>query len=523
MHLGLRLFITLLFVAPTAAEANPSNFDFSAAPGSYGVGLRIVKQYDHAREFKGKFDLLTGRATVGERARPVQTLVWYPASGAGKRISYRSYVESATTEVSFDLPESQVAASPHGWIDKRWTGLTSARIEDELNRPMWAVPEAKPADGKFPVVIYAPSFGASAHENADLCEYLASRGYVVLSSASVGARNRDMTHDLEGLEAQVSDIKFLISYARSLPQADMNHLGVIGYSWGGMANVFTAAQDSRIDAIASLDGSVRYFPTLVSSAKYVSPEHLTAPFLYLAEAPRSMEDLIGGKQDMSASLINEMRYNDVYVTTLYPMTHANFSSEYQRFALDDGWGFAEYTRDETSLAYGWMAQYLGRFLDAYLKGDSTARTFLRENPIKNGAPAHMISMAARQSTGAPPTIGTLAEALGKQGFDHAEEAYTALRKSNPTFQLSEEDLRHWGYQLLWADKNKEAIGVFRLVTALFPDSFNAFDCLAEAYQQDGNYALAIANYQKSLDLNVSNSNAVQHLAALARLNRPFPK
>lgn len=74
-----------------------------------------------------------------------------------------------------------------------------------------------------------------------------------------------------------------------------------------------------------------------------------------------------------------------------------------------------------------------------------------------------------------------------------------------------------GYQLLWANKNKESIGVFRLVAWLFPDSFNAFDCLAEAYQQKGNYELAIINYRKSLDLNSANSNAVQHLSQLKQL------
>ena len=32
------------------------------------------------------------------------------------------------------------------------------------------------------MAIYAPSFAAPAHENLDLCEYLASHGYVVIAS-----------------------------------------------------------------------------------------------------------------------------------------------------------------------------------------------------------------------------------------------------------------------------------------------------------------------------------------------------
>ncbi|UOQ64545.1 hypothetical protein [Hymenobacter volaticus] len=48
-------------------------------PGPHGVGFRVVQQYDYARSYKDKTDLVTGKPYLGERARPVQTLVWYPA------------------------------------------------------------------------------------------------------------------------------------------------------------------------------------------------------------------------------------------------------------------------------------------------------------------------------------------------------------------------------------------------------------------------------------------------------------
>jgi hypothetical protein len=37
-----------------------------------------------------------------------------------------------------------------------------------MARPMWAVKGAAPVAGRFPVVVYAPSYSASAMENADL-------------------------------------------------------------------------------------------------------------------------------------------------------------------------------------------------------------------------------------------------------------------------------------------------------------------------------------------------------------------
>ena len=64
-----------------------------------------------------------------------------------------------------------------------------------------------------------------------------------------------------------------------------------------------------------------------------------------------------------------------------------------------------------------------------------------------------------------------------------------------------------GYQFLQRDKVDEAIKVFELNTQLFPDAFNTWDSLAEAYMKKGNNDLAIKYYKKSLKLNANNSNA----------------
>jgi dienelactone hydrolase len=506
------LFILLL--AATSLAQDAAALTFSELPGPYAVGLRVVQQYDYTRIYRGKTNLMNGLPTVGERARPVQTLVWYPAKRGGAAVRYADYIRTAVTEDDFNIPEATVDQLSRDWVGRRWDGLTPALIERETKQPMSAVANATPSSGHFPVVIYAPSFGASAHENADLCEFLASQGYIVLASPSMGARARAMTHDLEGAEAQVADIGFLTAFARTLPQADMDKLAVVGYSWGGMANILAAAKDNRIGALVSLDGSVRYFPSLVKEAKYVTPTSVTVPLLYIAAQPSAIEEIIAYKQDISGSLLNQLKYNDWHRLTMQPMVHANFTSEYQRFALDTGWGFANYTRAETSLAYSWMARYVQRFLDATLKHDTSALSFIDNKPDANGVPAHWATMQHHRANGQAPTLESFAAALGKLGFDHAAEVYRDFEKRDAAFKLSEEDLRHWGYQLLMADHNQQAIGAFKLVTVLFPASSNAFDCLGEAYQQNKEIEPAIENYARSLELDASNDNAVQHLKVL---------
>jgi len=53
-----------------------------------------------------------------------------------------------------------------------------------------------------------------------------------------------------------------------------------------------------------------------------------------------------------------------------------------------------------------------------------------------------------------------------------------------------------------------------LNTELFPESFNTWDSLGEGYMTAGHTELAIANYEKSLELDPSNANAVAMLERL---------
>lgn len=502
--------LVLLFASSLAQAAAP--FTFPNPPGPFAVGFRVVNQYDHARAYKGEFDAATGKAVEGERARPIQTLIWYPAAAAGKPMVFGDYLALTGSEVDFTRSEAQQRALANELIQANYlseSGPEQGRAA--LAGGMRARRDAAPVAGKFPVVIYAPSISAPAAENPDLCEYLASHGYIVIASPSLGPHGRDMPNTLDGAETQAADIAFLSAYAHTLPQAETGRLAVAGYSWGGIANVLAAAKDSRIKALVNLDGSVRYYPELVAAAKYVTPQSVGVPMLFLAARPLSLED-IARRGKPAASFLNDMKHADLYKLTMLPMEHFAFSSTYLRFAPERR--FNQYPRADVNRAFGWSADYILHFLDAYLKDDTKARDWLAQQPAAHGVPAYAATLEARPAVSKPPGRMQLAVELAQRGFDRAHEAYQAMHAREPSFVLKDEELIEWGYALLHGGQAAQAVEIFKLATVLYPSSWNAFDSLAEAYALRGDKPNAILHYQKSLQLEPGNDNARQRLQAL---------
>ena len=95
---------------------------------------------------------------------------------------------------------------------------------------------------------------------------------------------------------------------------------------------------------------------------------------------------------------------------------------------------------------------------------------------------------------------------------------TKIAQPEEPIALTENQMNRLGYQLLRLKRVKDAIAVFKQNTVDFPQAFNTWDSLAEGYMIDGDKELAIKYYQKSLELNPDNTNAVQKLKELGAVN-----
>lgn len=116
---------------------------------------------------------------------------------------------------------------------------------------------------------------------------------------------------------------------------------------------------------------------------------------------------------------------------------------------------------------------------------------------------------------APLTETAFLDLLQNGEIDRAEAEYFRTQKEFPNWKIfSEERLNSMGYQLLGKGDVANAIRVFKLNVAAYPESFNVYDSLGEAYLKEGDNENGIWNYKKSLELNPDNDNARQVLSQM---------
>jgi hypothetical protein len=117
------------------------------------------------------------------------------------------------------------------------------------------------------------------------------------------------------------------------------------------------------------------------------------------------------------------------------------------------------------------------------------------------------ALVALYAPGLEP-MEALGEAYASGDAAQIATAYRALDNPRPVVaQAVETVVNRLGYQHLGADDVETAIEVFRINTELFPEAFNAWDSLGEAYMTQGETEKAKESYRKSLELNPENSNA----------------
>jgi len=502
------LLFSLLFIFTNNTFGQVSPKDFNLEHGIYAVGFKNYQKIDATRTYKKVFNW--SNSTI---SRPIPISVWYPATETTTtKTTILSYLEIFKREEEWEhLPNEYLL----NWFKfPQNTAHNKAILTHNTN----AFIHSKAAKGTFPVIIYAPSLEASSIENFMLCEYLASHGYIVISSPSRGAETKNFIGKApKNMEAQARDIEFLIQEILKFPNANTERIATMGFSFGGLSNVLAQMRNKHIKAIVSLDGTIRYDYKALKASPFHDITHVDVPFIHVAQKdiPEMVlkEEKIDPKLNSEFEFYDSLVHSDAYKLKFHDLTHANFSSFGILFRPRDK---RQDKSDEKILAsYTLVSNYTLHFLNAYLKNDQASLKFLQNTPEQNGISSAVLSKTSKKALEKQFTFENFNDLAAKQNYQDLKKLYKTLLKKHSNITLDEWKLNNLGLQLSFNPKtSSHGVLVFKFATHLYPNSANLFDSLAEVYVFRNDTKNAIINFKKSLALNSQNQNAIDRLKQL---------
>ncbi|WP_079134069.1 alpha/beta hydrolase [Streptomyces sp. EN23] len=209
---------------------------------------------------------------------------WVPAAGPRRLLVSLHYPARPGSggEPAPYMPEAEARPmlAQRGLDDPEWPGLVAATRTHSRTA-------ARPAPGRFPLVLLSPGFGTPRATLTGLAEELASRGYVVATAdhayESTGTElpdgrvlpcaacdEVDAQPDEAGRRkvlaavatGRAADFSFLLDRLtgprpawRHAGTIDPRRVGMAGHSIGGNAAASTMAADRRVDAGVNMDGA----------------------------------------------------------------------------------------------------------------------------------------------------------------------------------------------------------------------------------------------------------------------------
>jgi pimeloyl-ACP methyl ester carboxylesterase len=517
--------------------------------GPFAVGFQTSWEFDHTRRYNTTFDDKTTYA-AGKAPRPILVNRWYPVNAVGdaKRMPHRAYFDIRSDDPQLAKFSVKMAEYNRAVLAKEVMGKPAADLTDRekrlldefLDTPTARIQNAPPARGSFPLVIYHAGAGSSFEDNSVLCEFLASHGFVVLGSAFQREDGSSLTTD--GVDGSGRDLGFLIAHARQVPGVDWGHVGVVGHSLGAQAALLYRSQAGcSIDAVVCLDTTQDYRGVSDPTWEYLTTpvaknrKHVSGALLMAAGSYAFFE--------LADSLDHARRY----YLTLKGLDHNDYISQggisrerlVQLHRDDAGRNAEARAKEEAELIrvreeYRSLCEYVLRFLEAELKGDAGAKTFLEKqyrDTKLGGDDPHVEHVAAgrsgpdpyREVSNLPPTPRQVRPFLGKHGADRTIAVFQRFRQGAPDAPIFHRNFELFLVSdLLDRGKTKEALAFSDYFRKSELDCVKVFLSLGDSFKGMGRPDRAADFYKRVVLLEPFNGAAAAKLKTVQQQKTKDP-
>ncbi len=500
--------LTLLFAGSWACHAQAYYETIALDYGPHPVGYQHTVATDRTRPYERTMDYSD---TLTFRPMPISS--WYPlAAGDGReRVAISDYTRVLKEEEEYEsLPDAYFFS----WFYYPETPAGKANLGQSTH----SFRGGRPLQGKHPIIIYAPSYQASSAENFILCEYLASLGYHVLATPSRGVSQRKMGKGTTAeAEAQLADLNFLVGYTATLPTADLDRIYTIGFSFGSFPSILLALRNRYVKGVISLDGTVQYLPEVLVASSFYRKGGLRVPFVHFSQKtiPDEVLEEDGVALDFGEgfAFFDSLQFAPAYHFRAKYLTHGNFSA--MGVLLEPRDLRQEFPESQIVAGYADLCKRIAATLVAMDDYRPLPAAWDHAGYVASLDSSKMTLLAHKTPNTKRYTMPDFATAMRRADYQNLEEVYADVRKNYPNFQIRESDLNTMGLQLGFSDETLEAgLSVFHFAIALFPESGNLYDSLAEVYFMAGNRNQARRYFRRSLELSPENSNAGKRLEEL---------
>ncbi len=359
-----RSIAVLLAITPAALAAQSS---FISGPNSlHSVGFKSILVADPTRKFKFA-------GSDQSVPRPIRMHVWYPSRNTknGETVKLEDYVYSSSLKKQADQLSDSEKDEMHNILKDSLSffRVTPEELSSLLKIKAKTVRDAPPIRGRFPLLIFG-NVGEGYHFT-EMAELLASSGYVVAALPSVGTKEGEPCgYDVECLKLQQDDMAFAIQQLPSIANVDASKIGLIGWSFSGLAVAYLQTKNPRVKVVVSLDSATgyQYGKNIFDQTEDFDFTKTTVPFLHL-------HGLNGDSRvPKRFSFFNSFRSEKKLLATFRNLQHSDFASLY-------GITVRQAKKEDDKNAFEgirWVNLITLAFLNAHLKSDGKSSEILDE-------------------------------------------------------------------------------------------------------------------------------------------------